>query len=202
MYGIIVLSAGYEYGLGLKSRTQLRPLSPMGDPNQSNSSEPCIVRFIGGQARTGLGFQFVHKPPGNRESLELVAHFNPAYSSHTVKPCRTRHSAERRQYKIDLHLAPQRGSGGGEYKHSAVTNVHALAGVVVAPTLGPAEQERQRYLKSSRISSLDGIIHIRTQSLFAGLPNISTTRAGHKRVIVHGRWGRGCARCEQSVRSR
>jgi hypothetical protein len=127
------------------------------------ASAPYVGRFTKGHAHTRRGLPFIHKPPSNREPLELVAHFNPAYTAHTMQPCRPRHTAERWQYKFDLHLTPQRKSFRGEQKHSALTNVHAVAGVVVFPVVNPAEQEWQRYLKPSRISSLDGSIHIRTQ---------------------------------------
>jgi len=60
----------------------------------------------------------------------------------------------------------------------------------VAPAVGPTEQEWQRYLKSLRISSLDGSIHIRTQFPSAGLLTISATRERHKRVIVFSKAGR------------
>jgi hypothetical protein len=54
----------------------------------------------------------------------------------------------------------------------------------MAPVGGPAEQEWQSYLKPSRIPSLDGSIHIRTQFLSAGMFTLSATRKRHKRVIV------------------
>ena len=128
----------------------------------------------------------------NRKSCELVARFNPAYSANTVEACGSRHRTECRQNKFDLQFRSHGRSSLRQDKHSTFTNVHAVASVVVAPAVGPAEQEWQRYFKSPRIPSLDGSIHIRTQFPSAGLLTISATRERHKRVIVLGTRGRVC----------
>jgi hypothetical protein len=154
------------------------------------SSAPYVGRFTKKHAHIRLGLQLLHKAPSNREPFEPVAHFNPAYTAYTMQPCRPRHTAKRWQYKFNLHLAPQRKSFSREQKHSALTNVQAVAGVVVVPVVAPAEQEWQRYLKPSRISSLDDSIHIRTQ--FRLRLTIPMLRKRHKRVIVFGMWGRAC----------
>jgi len=107
-----------------------------------------------------------------------------------MQSCRARHPAERWQYEFDLHVAPQRGSCGSQYKHPAMTNVYAVAGVVVAPAVGPAEQEWQSYLKPTGIPSLDGVVHIRTQFPSAGMLTISTPQELHKRVMVFWKAGR------------
>ena len=146
---------------------------PTGPAESSKFSNSCVGRFTNGQARSRVALHFIHKAPGHRESLYLTTHFMPAHTAHTMKPRSPRHIAERWQYKFNLHLGPQRRSGGGQYKHSALTNVYAVSGVVVAPTVGPAEQDWQHDLEPPRTSSLDGMIHIRTQFPFAGWLTIS-----------------------------
>ena len=146
---------------------------PTGPAESSKFSDPCVGRFTNGQARSRVGLHFIHKVPSHRESLYLTTHFMPAHTAHTMKPRSTRHIAERRQCKFNLHLGPQRRSCGGQYKHSALTNIYAVSGVVVARTVGPAEQDWQHDLKTPRTSSLDGTFHIRTQFPFAGWLTIS-----------------------------
>jgi len=86
-----------------------------------------------------LGSQFIHELARNREALELVAHLNPTYPTNTMKPRGASHSAERRQNKFDLDFDSQRRSSCREYKHSALANVYAVAGVVMVHAVGPAE---------------------------------------------------------------
>jgi hypothetical protein len=111
----------------------------------------------------GYGLALVYKPPCDREALELAARFDSAYVANAMKSSGMRHTAKRWHHKFDLHLSPQRGSRRSKYKHAALANVHAVARVVVARAIAPAEQERQLYLKPPRIPSLDGVEHIRTQ---------------------------------------
>jgi hypothetical protein len=125
----------------LKSRYSFALSVPSRPTDDEQFSESNIERFINGRgrARTWLGLQFIHKVPCNRESSELVARFNPAYSTDAVKPGGAWHLAEGRQDKFDLHFYPYRRNLGSEYKHSTHTNVHAVSSVVVAPAVGPAE---------------------------------------------------------------
>ena len=147
-------------------------------------------QLAGGHACKRVRQHFIYKSPSNRESPELVTHFNPAYPTDTMKPDGTWYPTESRQYKFDLNFDPDGRSLSREYKHSTLAYVQAAPGVVMVHAVGPAEQEWQRYLKPPRIPSLDRLIHIRTQFSFADRLTIAMTRARHKRVIVLGGWGR------------
>jgi hypothetical protein len=98
-----------------------------------------------------------------REPLEPIAHLDSAYATDAMKPYGTSYATESRQNKFDLDVDPHSGTGIREYKHSTVANVYAVAGVIVALAIGPAEQKWQSYVKPPPVSSFDRLVHIRTQ---------------------------------------
>jgi hypothetical protein len=98
-----------------------------------------------------------------REPLEPIAHLDSAYATDAMKPYGTSYATESRQNKFDLDVDPHSGSRIREYKHSTVANVYAVAGVIVALAIGPAEQKWQSYVKPPPVSSFDRLVHIRTQ---------------------------------------
>ena len=104
----------------------------MRDLNINYAEQNGDHQLSGGQACKPVG-EFIYKSPSDRESLELVAHFNPADSTDTMKPYGTWHPTERRQYKFDLNFDPERRGFIREYKHSTLANVYAVPGVVVVP---------------------------------------------------------------------
>ena len=100
-----------------------------------------VTKLTGGQACKRVMEHFIHKPPSNRESLELVAHFNPADTTDTMKPDGTWHPTESRQNKFDLNFSSDGRSFSREHKHSAVAYVYAVSCVVMVRAVGPAEQK-------------------------------------------------------------
>ena len=77
--------------------------------------------------------------PCNRESRELVARFNPAYPTDTMKPGGAWHGAEGWQDEFDLHFHPHGRYLRREDKHPTLANVYAVSSVVMVRTIGPAE---------------------------------------------------------------
>jgi hypothetical protein len=106
---------------------------------------------------------FIHQMPCDREPCDLVALFNPTDPTNAIKASWAWHRAKSGQNKFKLNLDADRGSLGCHYKHSALSNIQTMSGVVMVLTVRPTEQEWQRDPKPLRISSLNRLIHIRTQ---------------------------------------
>src|SRR5713101_3041930 len=99
----------------------------------------------------------------DREPLDLAALFDPADATNTMKTSWPWHRAKSGQNKFKLHFDSDRRSLVCQYEHSALSNIQTVSRVVMVLDIAPAEQQWQRYLKPPRISSLDRLIHIRTQ---------------------------------------
>jgi hypothetical protein len=153
---------------------QLRPLGPLRTYRSEYSSQalPHPTRFVdNGHTCVGRTPQSTHKLPCNRESRELVARFNSAYTTDAMKPYWSWYRTEGRQDEFNFHFHPHRRRLSREYEHSTLANVHAVSSAVMVHAVGPAEQKWQGYLKPPRVPSLDGMIHIRTQVPSCGLAN-------------------------------
>jgi len=113
---------------------------------------------------------FIHQMSCDSEPLDLAALFNPADATNTIKASWPWHGTKSWQNKFKLHLDADRGSLGCQHEHSALSNIQTVSGVVMVFAVGPVEQQRQRYLKPPRISSLNRLIHIRTRIPFVCSP--------------------------------
>jgi hypothetical protein len=82
---------------------------------------------------------FTYKLPGHCKPSELVTDFDSAYPTDTMKPGRARYAAEGRQDEFDLYFDPDRRNLCCEHKHSSLANIHAVSGVVVLCSVGPAK---------------------------------------------------------------
>jgi hypothetical protein len=105
--------------------------------------------------------RFIHELPGYRESFERVAHFDPPYLPDASKSDGARYQIGGRHYKFDLYFEPMGRTLFRQDKHSTPANVHAVPDCVMIHAIGPADREWQNDLKTSRIPSLDRLIHIR-----------------------------------------
>lgn len=120
-----------------------------------------------------------------------MAHLQSAYQTDATKPSRTRHPSESRQNKLHIHFDTHRRRSVRKYEHSALTNVYAVASVIVSGAVGPTQQKRQRYLKPQSTSPLDRFVHIRTRFPLASSLTIATKHAPNKRANVF-RSGAAC----------
>lgn len=105
----------------------------------------------------------IHQMSCDSETLDLAALFDPADVTNTMKTSWPRQRAKSGQNKFKLHFDSNRRSLVCQYEHSALSNIQTVSRVVMVLAVGPPEQQWQRYLKPPRISSLDRLIHIRTQ---------------------------------------
>ena len=77
---------------------------------------------------------------GYRESVELVAGFNPAHPADTAKFHWTGHKIKSWQGKLNNYLHSRRRALRRQDEHSALPYVSAMANVVMFHAVGPAEQ--------------------------------------------------------------
>ena len=129
--------------VGISSRECSFALSvPLGPTDLNSSpqfSDPDIGQFIDGYTRIMCVRYFTNETPSNREARELVARFNPAYPTDTMKPGGAWHTTESRYHKFNFNFGPRGRSLSREYEHPTLANVHAVPSVVVAHAVGPAE---------------------------------------------------------------
>lgn len=125
------------------------------DTGARYTTEAYIGLVNGGSARNRLALQFVHKLSGDGEPLQLTTHFDSTYPANAVQPGRARNPPKSRQHQLNFDLDSHRGAFSCENKQPALAYVHAMAGTIMVGSVFPAEQKRERDLKSQRVSSLD-----------------------------------------------